>query len=311
MVEIFKPNKNIEKLILILIISMSLWFIYTYFVIIPNREWINNFFIDYKKNLIESPIKYRVFITDLIIQISKVLKINNYLLVYTTVMLVVFNFSIYQLFLFLEKAVNSIELLSYSILISYVFIVLSYTYHFYQPWSYLDIGLYSFSYRALFFNKKYNYNFFIIFSIALLNRETGIFIALLYLIHSLDSIVKIKSILNALLLFLYAIGVLFILRYFKGYEPSHDYIKLGHIFEENTQPGNLIIYFLILLCSGILYLAFNTNYDKRFRSGYLTMLFFMPLYLVYGIWIEIRMLLPFLPLLVLPLSKKMNEIINP
>jgi hypothetical protein len=289
---------------------MSLWFAYSYFVVLPNRELINSFYLDYTQNLISSPIKYRVFLTEIVIKITAFLKINNYVLIYEILMFAVFNFSIYQLVLFFTKVINKPELLLSAIFLSYIFIVISFTYHFYQPWSYLDIGIYSFCYTSLFFKKKYSFNFFLIYTVALLNRETGIFIALLYLIHSVVNDRNKKSLIKAIILLAYGISVLVLLRYYKGYQPSSDFSNLKHIFTENILPVNLLIYMVILISSGILFIPFLKTFDKRFKSAYINILFFLPMYLVYGIWVEIRMLLPFLPLLVLPLSQKMLELFN-
>jgi hypothetical protein len=292
------------------IISFSLWFVYSYFVIFPNKEIINHFFLDYSNDLAVSPYRYRVLITDVVLIIGHFLNINNYVIIYTSLMLLVFNFSIFQLISFIKKVVLSADLFWCNIFVAQIFIMVSFSFHFYQPWSFLDIGLYSFFYRQLFSTKKNSVLFFILFTLALLNRETGIFIATLFVIHSFLLKDNKRVLLRNILFFAYGIGILLALRVWKGYELVSDSNRVFDIFKENIRPINLLMYLILLISSGLIWLLKIKNIDVRLKSAYINLLLFLPLYVVFGIWIEVRMLLPFLPILILPISEKLVRSFN-
>lgn len=287
--------------------TFSLWFVYNYFVINPNEDMISQFFSDYSNNLLGSPYRYRVLITDFVLFVAHQFNLNNLIIIYRVLMLLIFSFSMFQLLSFINKAVSRADLFWCNVYVAQVFLMISFSYHFYQPWSFLDIGLYSFFYSQLLSFRKKAILIYVFFTLAILNRETGIFIAALLLIQSFIFKEGRWTKFGNLLLFMYGVGLLLALRVWKGYELISDTSRVLDIFKENIRPFNLLIYCIILVSSGLIWLVGVKHFDVRLKAAYVSLILFLPLYFLFGIWIEIRMLLPFLPILILPVSEKLVE----
>jgi len=108
--------------------------------------------------------------------------------------------------------------------------------HWYQPWSLLEPGFFSLALiLAVFYRDKVGLGF-LLTALAALNRETAIFIPLLFLLTFDFKALSIKQFLSLLFMFLIWTGIFFGLRYFRGNAP-HAEIIIG-LFSHNTQKSS-------------------------------------------------------------------------
>lgn len=169
-----------------------------------------------------------------------------------------------------------------------IFMVAGMNHHSYQPWSYLESGLYLAG-VYWFLSKKHPIGFFIISILAVFTRETGVFLTLIPLAHLITN--KNKSWIVYLLNVIVCISLLVGIRY--GLGTSNEVIRLPEIFLTNLETLHLIL-LPLLLVSGLLVLPLLSN-KKNFplKNVHLIFLIYLIPVILFGRWLEIRMLLPF------------------
>ena len=297
-------NKINSNFIFVFLLSSLLWYLYVRFNILHFPNEYLNLFNQYNENSFIGPIKYRILIPEIVFWLKK-LNINI-LHSFIIVLYFIFIFSITQLFIF-YKLIFSNNKSKIALIISSIFIITTYLDHILQPWSYLDIGLYSLTYSLLF--KKYKYSqflFFLICILAILNRETGIFIPVLIIIDSIIKKAGIRRLIFGFSLIIINILILFLLRKIKGYDSSEDIDRILVQWNWNTNIPNLIFYLTLFFVIGGPFLFPTKVQYINFKSIFILFLLFLPFYFVYGNWIEIRVLLPFTPLYSIILIDKLK-----
>jgi hypothetical protein len=178
--------------------------------------------------------------------------------------------------------------------------------HFFQPWSLIEVGLFSAALLAI--HRKRNWLLASLGALASLNRETAIFMPLAFLLTNLDMTslmrarIKIagKPILLAGGFFLIWAVVFFGLRYFQG-TASHIH-TIEELVARNTTRGSLFK----TSVNGSLFLGgfwvFAVLGFRYAPCAIRRVALIVPLYLMtvilWGVWYEVRLLMPLYPILV-------------
>ncbi len=178
--------------------------------------------------------------------------------------------------------------------------------HAFQPWSLLEVGLFTASLMAIRQNRYWTLAAMV--SIASLNRETAVFIPVAFLLADLGSTnlftkgVKInwKPFVIFCGLFLIWAATFIGLRYFLGQAPHAE--SLADLIALNTTKDSLIN----AVMNGSLFLGviwvFAVFGYKHAPTFIKRVALVVPLYLltvlVWGVWFEVRLLMPLYPILV-------------
>lgn len=182
----------------------------------------------------------------------------------------------------------------------------NFKYHYFQPWSLIEIGFFALGLYAIHQRKKLTLISLVI--LATLNRETGIFIPMLYGLSLAFEYLQDKSSLKGnahrwllgLITLGISIGLLIGLRLIFG-NLSHV-VNLSDLFYRNIQPTNLrrtAIAFSLFLGAFWLLIFFGFPKAPRFVKASLAILpFYLLTYLVWGAWYETRVLMPLYPVLI-------------
>ena len=176
--------------------------------------------------------------------------------------------------------------------------------HYFQPWSLLEAGLFCLAYE-LALERRFAL-MGLVTAAASLNRETGIYLPVLYLL----GIIEFRWIANrnyreliagisrSAFLFLISLSILWLLRHSRGQGPPLS--TIDEILRINTSPRGLIlaaVQWSLFLGAGWVLALQGIRYADEFLCRQLLII---PLYLapvlIFGIWKEVRLLLPLYPL---------------
>lgn len=171
-----------------------------------------------------------------------------------------------------------------------ILLVAGMNHHSYQPWSYLESTLFIAG-AWCFLANKHIIVFVILSALAVVNRETGIFLALIPIFHLAGNKSSGTKALPYYVNLICSVILLVVLRLTLG--NSNEALRLKEIFITNLQPLHLILLPLIVV-SGLLLLPFTTKQPSFPLKNikYLFILYLIPV-ILFGRWLEIRMLLPF------------------
>ncbi len=181
--------------------------------------------------------------------------------------------------------------------------------HFYQPWSFLETALFTFGLLAI-FKKKY-FLFAVLVVLATLNRATGLFLTLAYLLISINMgvsqdnkgmppLLNRQDFLRFLVYFMLWLTIFFGLRWILGESGSVHTIK--ELWILNTNPVRLlhasinIAMFLGLFWLFIL-LGFRCS-PSYVRKTVRIVPFYILVIAIYGVWKEVRLLMVLYPIIV-------------
>ena len=164
--------------------------------------------------------------------------------------------------------------------------------HAFSPWSFYETGFIG---LALIWirEKKFAHLYWLI-PVAALNRETAVLIPLLYLATQWDTESQ-KQVLTKGMIFLGLWCIIFVgLRVFLG---NHaNIIEASELMRLNFSPGNIIrtivkvtVFFGIFIYAGIAGLRYSPQFLKR---TWRVLPLYLSLYLVFGAWKEMRLLMP-------------------
>lgn len=181
--------------------------------------------------------------------------------------------------------------------------------HSYQPWSLLETGLFSAALLAI-YSKRYWMLAFLVM-LASLNKETAIFIPLAFLLTSLDIKSSLKTRMRIawkpIILFsayLLEWAVIFLaLRYFLGSVPYIHSIE--ELLAKNLASRSLFYAFVngsLFLGGFWVFAILGYRYAPSFiRQVALMIPFYLIVIAMWGVWYEVRLLMPLYPVL-LPLG---------
>jgi hypothetical protein len=179
-------------------------------------------------------------------------------------------------------------------------------FHHFQPWSFLEAAL--FSLALLLIYQKRHWLLWIVVLVAALNRETAVYIPLVFLFISIDlmGIFKKQARIDRGVLFLFALYfaswlLIFAgLRYVMGAAPHAFTIKT--LWAQNIKPISL---FRTVVSNGLflgffwLFAALGFRHAPRFiqNAAFIVPIHFV-LVVIYGVWYETRLLMSLYPILI-------------
>jgi hypothetical protein len=181
--------------------------------------------------------------------------------------------------------------------------------HIFQPWSFLEVGLFTASLYLMVTKKPLLLG--IVVAVASLNRETGVFIPLTYLITSLDfkSIFKngipalrkqARTIWLSLAFFSIWLVIYLGLRWLLGSAPQVNSVEA--LYSQNTSSKNLLYALLNwILFFGAFWIFPILGYKHApefLRRVLIIVPFYLLSVLVWGVWYEVRLLMPLYPVLI-------------
>lgn len=173
--------------------------------------------------------------------------------------------------------------------------------HFFQPWSLLEPAIFCLAYVAAY---RDDLRLALALTVvAVLNRETGVFVPVVYLLGTfgVDGAEKTRPRLQRAALLVLAAGTVYsLLRLWRG--PSPPSLTVADVWAINTDGPRLalaLVHWVLFLGAGwVLALRGLRHADPFLRRQ----LLLVPLYLVpvsiWGVWKEVRLLLPLYPVLV-------------
>ncbi len=178
--------------------------------------------------------------------------------------------------------------------------------HDFQPWSFLEVGLFTLA-LILMLRRRY-WLLGLVTLIAAFNRETGVFIPMAFAFTQIDPAAVLKkekpfplrTILLAGLYFALWLGPFVGLRLARGIADRPYSLQL--LWHKNTVPGHMLQTFI----SGSLFLGFFWVFAVKgfrhtpvfVRRASLIIPFYLVLFVVYGAWYEVRLLMMLYPLIV-------------
>ncbi len=214
------------------------------------------------------------------------------------------SFSLCMLYLFLKVWFPSAQALAGSLLVA-ALMPIALQDHFYQPWSLLEPGFYALA-LLLAYRKQLAW-FGVVVLLTTLNRETAIFLALLFPATNLDFIsivrrktkIPFKTILASLVYVLIWLIVLGTLRLVRGGGPTTE--TLATIWAANMWSVNAnkaLINVPLFMGFGWLLAILGIRHAPLFlRKSLLVVPFLLASVILFGIWVEVRLLMPLYPIL--------------
>lgn len=301
-----RMNTAFSALILIFSVSLVLGYQYIHQIDIPNFQLRLDLHQQIIRATAPSPYRYRVLVPFIVESLTKLFSINfsaekAFLLAYGFYDWISILLTLTSLFLWLriwfenEPALIGVLFVASSMSIAFQD-------HYFQPWSLLEPALFSLSLLAMY---KQNFRLLaILVVLASLNRETAIFIPLTFLttIRGKNNQTGQAILRLGILLLIWAITFLG-LRFLRGNAPHVETIE--SLLTQNFTPQNLF-YTLsnsTLLLGGFwIFSIAGIKYAPPFIQR---VSLIIPLYLlsvlIWGVWKEVRLLLPLYPFL-LPLG---------
>ena len=187
--------------------------------------------------------------------------------------------------------------------------------HYFQPWSLIEAWFFC---LALLLSYRKRFSLLLILTVvAALNRVTAIFIPIVYFLGAFrfrwvreqryQEFLKVVS-KSATLLF-FAVAVILIVRHLQG---DVDHIHtIDSLWQRNTRLGALmrsIMHWALFLGAGWFFIFPGWRQSDEFLRNQLLI---VPLYLVpviiFGVWHEVRLLLPLYPILIVLILKPIEK----
>lgn len=298
---------NIEKRILFFLffISMIISVNFLIFIYPVHHELLKSTHERIINNTIFAPIRYRLLFTwvnEWLLRLYEMLLgvKHSYFITFSALMASSYFLSFvacYKLFHLFHSKRNSIVLcllFGFSLVVGHFF-------HFAAPWSIIEPVLFCWGFIFAYQNKKIQFLFILV--LALLNRETGIFLSAAPLLtkHNLfDLIKKPKLILSSLYevaCMILALIIFMSIRKIAGETPSE--MTWQAIAAQNFTTYKLILASILYALYFHVYLLLDFKYSNLppFLKNQLPLLIVsLVVFISFGIWIEIRMINGILPL---------------
>ena len=181
--------------------------------------------------------------------------------------------------------------------------------HYFQPWSLLEAALLTTALLAIYRKRHWLLAFIVL--LASLNRETGVFIPLAFLLASVDlgRLLRLKNKIDWKPIMLFAgylllwAAVFFGNRYFRGTAPPIETVE--GLWARNTTRDWLYLTFVngsLFLGGFWVFAVFGFRYAPAFiRRVALIIPAYLVTVMLWGVWYEVRLLMPLYPVL-LPLG---------
>jgi hypothetical protein len=280
--------------------NIAVWFFLSGFfatfyyqtVLFTSMDWVPNWFEGILNGNAASPYNYRLLAPILFTFIDSIssldLKLNYFI-------------STFMIFLFstgsLMKAISfSISKPSsvIALLFSSFFILLTFPLGGVQPWSYVDIGLYSVAYIALV--KAWSTpSYIFILLLSIFNRETGIFLSVIPLLIQFitnDFKLSMTHYKKEIVVLLSGIAFFLVIRIFQG--SATHVITITEVVSRNFSPQTFIINIFIYAGAFLwFFTGKKLNFSYIEKAFLIILMFNILLILFFGLFREIRMFVPY------------------
>ena len=292
----------------LLILSVSVVVAQSYYLNIFRRfsEPASNLHYQIIAGVAESPYRYRILIPYITEMLNRFMPLEVAYMTYFLISISLFLLTLYYW-------IKSYTKTQTSLLVTILFAALLPIYlkdHFFQPWTLFESLVFVVSLFLIKYDKVILLGFVII--IATLNRETGIFIVSLYGLNQFDKIMNKE--LNREKLFFVFFTFLWIttygsLRFFLG-SSNHITPILDILIFNLSNRSIFLTIFNWTFSLGILWYFFlsGLSYNDRFLSK---IKYLIPIYLivilVFGVWYEVRLLIPIMPIFLVIIAIKYEE----
>lgn len=189
-----------------------------------------------------------------------------------------------------------------------ILLLLSLRDHYYQPWSITEAAC-----AAFLFSRSKAPNILLMLSvitIATINRETGILLAGIYfgvLIHQENSQKFSRILMKTSLVTIYAVFLYIAIRYVQG---NTEHIRsLSEILAKNmgSISKSLIIFTMFL---APIFIAAKNSFSESIKLTFPYSYYiwaYLLLFSLFGVWYEIRVLLPIFPILIIPILLELRK----
>lgn len=253
----------------------------------------------------ESPYRYRVLVpvlTEALRRLLGVLVVDRiaFLLAFVALNIASIGYYLARTFLLLRRWMPQGGALACALLVACVMPV-AFQDHAYQPWSFLEAGLFAHACSATL--DRRGGAVLALTAVATLNRETGLFVAALWPLTSFSTApaaLRITSALRATLPLLVWASVYGALRIGLGH--AAHVRSVAEMFALNVRPRDLLLAAInLLVLLGPLWLLLRRGLraaPDELRSLLWIVPPYLLFYLVFGRWLEVRVLLTPLPLIV-------------
>jgi hypothetical protein len=306
-------NTDIPSLLLIISASAVVSYSYIFLVDIPHYDSRLTLHNQILEGSAQSPFAYRLlvpFTVEFIISVFQtgLSEKNSFILAYSLFDFIAISFSLVALF-FWTRLWFSKEKALIGVLFVATTIGIGLRDHYFQPWSLLEPGFFSLALLFIFYQR--HYSLVVLVAVTTLNRETGIFIPLMYICYFIninELFKKQKSLdFHKVKIFIFLVITWFItyftIRYFVG-ERTHI-IELLSLFERNIEFKGLAKTFLnITLFFGVFWIYIVLGFSqapKIIKNISLVIPFYLLVISIFGVWYEVRVLFTLYPIL-LPLG---------
>jgi hypothetical protein len=293
--------------------NISVWFFLSGFfaifyyemVLYPHLNSLPSWFRDILDGNADSPYNYRLLIPALFTLIGSISSLPLKL-TYFIATFVVFLFSIGSLMRAISFSMSNVSSVV-ALLFASFFILLTFPNAGHQPWSYVDIGLYSLAYIAV-VRAWSAPSYILILLIALLNRETGILLCVVpLLVQIMKSGFKLSITYFKKEIIVLISGLVFFLaiRIFQG--SSAHVSTVAQIFSQNFEPQTFIINIFVYASAFFWFFTGKKTTLSHTEKAFL-IIFSINIILVlfFGLFREIRMFVPFVFLFGLLFARKVH-----
>lgn len=164
--------------------------------------------------------------------------------------------------------------------------------HGYQPWSLLELLCWA----ALLLMIRNSKDFWlpVLSVLAVANRETGLLIPLAYLVilYCQNKFISRYQILNGFLSFAIVVSIYVGIRNLVGSAPSVITIEQTLFVNLSTPFFALFVMNLFMMLAVPLLLALKSTPNSEEKSWLAGFMLYIPLFLIFGIWAEVRLIFP-------------------
>ena len=252
----------------------------------------------------EAPNRYRLLVPVIVELLGRLIPVGNqplasFLVGYALFYQFSIMFSLLLLLIYLRQWYSPAQALV-GVLVVAVSLLVAFGDGYFQPWSLLEIGLFTAGLLAIY--KSQHWWLAVLIALATLNRETGVFLVLAYLVMRAKRTWPFVTRADLLWTGLYGAiwGSLYGgVRLWLGPAPQ---LALIQIQQMNLQPGAL----LMTAVNGFLFLGVfwvfvwrgRQTADPFIRATWRIVPIYLLAVLVFGVWVEVRLITPLYPILI-------------
>ena len=298
-----------NSLIIIILITCSLALSFDYYKKVDSPKQIVRLELHNKiiAGTAPSPYQYRIlvpFTTQILKSILAYITPDRaFIISYFLYDFFAITFSLIAVYLYLNIWFTVEQALIGSLLMS-ALMPINFYYHYYQPWSLIETGFFALGLYFIFHQKIGPLT--ILVALAALNRETAIFIPLLFFLPIVKNLIKkiypfpslLKQLARGGILITIWLMIFLGLRIYFG--PTDHIVNITELLQRNLAVNNLLkSVFVVFIFGGLFWLLILRGYFMA-PDFIQTTAWILPIYILtimlWGVWYETRVLMPMYPI---------------